>query len=100
MWVALFYGYCLRVRIGLGHPPTSIAEHAGLQHSWHNHTTWWVLVFLAYATPVWSFGVVVGAAVSSQFRRGWIGAALALPWLIWLLVTTIDPGGWFDWFMD
>ncbi len=99
-WLLLFYAYCLRVRMGLGHRPHSIAEHAGLNGSWHHLATWNLLVALVWTTMVWSLGIVAGAALSCRMRRGWILIALLVPWSLWAFVNLIDPGGWFDWFLD
>jgi hypothetical protein len=95
-----FYAYCLRVRIGLGRLPQSIAEHAGLNGSWHHRTAWSLLGMLAWATMAWSIGVVAGATFSRRLRNVWVLAALLVPWSIWAYLNWIDPGGWFDWFLD
>ena len=100
IWLLFFYAYCLRVWLGLGRPPRSIAEHAGLDGSWHHHAAWSLLVALAWVTMVWSVGVIAGAAFSRRLRRWWVLAALLVPWSIWAYLNFIDLGGWFDWFLD
>ena len=99
-WLLFFYAYCVRVRLALGHAPASIAEHGGLNGSWHHRAAWWLLGMLVYATPIWSLAVTVAAGWSRRWRRAWVFVALALPWLMWVFVNYIDPGRWFDWFLD
>lgn len=99
-WLLFFYAYCLRVWIGLGHRPNSIAEHAGLNGSWHHRAAWSLLGALSWAMLAWSVGVIVGAALSRRLRHRWVFAALLVTWFIWAYLNWIDPGGWFDWFLD
>jgi hypothetical protein len=100
MWLMFFYAYCLRVWLGLGRLPQSIAEHAGLTGLWHHRAAWNLLGALAWVTMAWSVGVVVGAVFSRRLRRGWVLAALLVPWSVWAYLNLIDFGGWFDWFLD
>jgi hypothetical protein len=99
-WLLFFYAYCLRVWLGLGRLPRSIAEHAGLNDSWHNRAAWNLLVALIWITMAWTAGVVAGAAFSPRLRRDWVLTALLVPWSIWAYLNLIDPGGWFGWFCD
>jgi len=99
-WLLFFYAYCLRVWIGLGHLPNSIAEHAGLNGSWHHRAAWNLLGTVAWAGIVWSIGIVVGVVVLRKLRRWWVLAALLVPWCLWAFLNLIDPGDWFDWFLD
>jgi hypothetical protein len=99
-WLLFFYAYCLRVWLGLGRLPNSIAEHAGLAGSWHHRAAWDSLGVLAWITMFWSAGIIVAAAVVRGLRRWWVFAALLVPWLLWAFLNLVDPGGWFDWFLD
>jgi len=99
-WLLFFYAYCLRVWIGLGHLPNSIADHAGLNGSWHHRAAWNLLGALAWSAIVWSIGIVVAVAVLRKLRRWWVWAALLVPWCLWAFLNLIDPGDWFDWFLD
>jgi len=100
IWLLFFYAYCLRVWLGLGRLPRSIAEHAGLNGSWHHRAAWNLLGTLALVTMAWSVGVIAGAAFSRRLRRWWVLAALLVPWSIWAYLNFIDFGGWFGWFLD
>src|SRR6185503_1886553 len=91
-WLVFFYTYCLRVWIGLGHLPNSIAEHAGLNGSWHHRAAWNLLGALAWATLLWSIGIVVGVVGLPKLRRWWVLAALLVPWCLWAFLNGIDPG--------
>jgi len=100
IWLLFFYAYCLRVRLGLGRLPQSIAEHASLNGSWHHRAAWNLLGALAWATMAWTAGVIIGAAFLPKLRRAGVLAALLVPWSIWAYLNFIDLGGWFDWFLD
>jgi hypothetical protein len=99
-WLLFFYAYCFRVWVALGHTPTSIAEHGGLNGSWHHRAAWSLLGVLACVTPIWSIGVLLGLVFWRRMRRWWVVAALLVPWSIWLFVIVLDPGRWFAWFLD
>jgi hypothetical protein len=99
-WLLFFYAYCLRVWIGLGHLPNSIAEHAGLNGSWHHRASWDLLGVLAWTTMFWSLGIVLGVAGSRRLRHWSVLTALLVPWAVWAYLNWLDPGDWFDWFLD
>ena len=100
LWLLFFYTYCLRVWFALGRAPVSIAEHGGLDGSWHHRAAWLLLGPLVYGTIVWSAAVIIGAAFSRALCRPWVFISVAVPWLLWIFVRHVDPGGWFAWFLD
>ena len=99
-WLLLFYSYCARVRLALGHWPTSISEDAGLGSGFYYHFSFLLLLLLFIAVPVSSLASAVALVFSRELRRSGVILALLIPWIIWAFVTFIDPHGLYVWYLD
>lgn len=100
VWLLLFYSFCLRVRLALGHWPTTIGEDGGVGASFHYHLGFLILVPLYIAVPI---STILSAGVLIFSRRHSPSGAipiLLIPWLIWAFVTFVDPHGLYLWYLD
>ena len=100
VWLILFYGYCLRVRLALGHWPTSISEDGGLGSAFHYHASFLMAIALLAFTPLWSVAVIAWTVFVRQLRNLRTMWCLVIPWLVYVFVRFIDPHQLFVWYCD
>lgn len=100
VWLILFYSYCLRVRLALGHWPTSISEDGGLGSAFHYHAGFLMAIALLAFTPLWSIAVIAWAVFVPELRNRWTLSCLVVPWLVYLFVRFVDPHRLFVWYCD
>ena len=100
-WLALFYGFVVRVRIHLGEWPWPYhPDPKDLGFDFH----FLAIYCLGVMLPVFGLGALVLAGViryfASDYRLWPVVATLIFCTILLIILILFDPGHFFDWFRD
>lgn len=100
-WLVLFYSFVVRVYLILGRwPQPYLPDPKDLGLTWHHMAIWLTLPLVVVGAITFFLMVARGRGQFLRGRYKWGTVFFAITFAAWLMAVGVDPGRFFEWFVD